>query len=133
MRSATVVTRFICGAAFLWTLGWGSPAYAQLGVGEWVIGAVGATLGGIVDAAAGARTSPSAKSKPASGGGLDSAPGVSFTGYDSLDVNTDVIAKRDLADGRVAVMLRETPFYAESGGQVSDTGTITGEIGRAHV
>jgi hypothetical protein len=36
MRSATVVTRFICGAAFLSTLGWGSPAHAQLGVGEWV-------------------------------------------------------------------------------------------------
>jgi hypothetical protein len=36
MRSATVVTRFICGAAFLWTLGWASPAHAQLGVGEWV-------------------------------------------------------------------------------------------------
>ena len=35
MRSSTVVTRFICGAAFLWTLGWGSPAHAQLGVGEW--------------------------------------------------------------------------------------------------
>jgi len=35
MRSATVVTRFFCGAAFLWTLGWGSPAYAQFGVGEW--------------------------------------------------------------------------------------------------
>ena len=35
MRSATVVTRFICGAAFLWILGWGSPAHAQLGVGEW--------------------------------------------------------------------------------------------------
>jgi hypothetical protein len=36
MRSATVVTRFICGAAFLWILGLGSPAHAQLGVGEWV-------------------------------------------------------------------------------------------------
>jgi len=36
MRSATTVTRFICGAAFLWTLGWASPARAQLGVGEWV-------------------------------------------------------------------------------------------------
>jgi hypothetical protein len=31
-----VVTRFIFCAAFLWTLGWGSPADAQLGVGEWV-------------------------------------------------------------------------------------------------
>jgi hypothetical protein len=36
MRSATVVSRFIFGAAFLWTLGWGSPVHAQLGVGEWV-------------------------------------------------------------------------------------------------
>ena len=36
MRSATVVTRFICGAAFLWTFGWGSPAHAQLALGEWV-------------------------------------------------------------------------------------------------
>jgi alanyl-tRNA synthetase len=104
-----------------------------LGVGEWVIGAVGATLGGIVNAAAGARTPLSDKSKPVAGGGLDSAPGVSFTGYDSLDVNTDVIAKRDLADGRVAVMLRETPFYAESGGQISDRGEIHGEGWRVDV
>ena len=104
-----------------------------LGVGEWVIGAVGATLGGIVDAAAGARTSPSAKLKPVAGGGLDSVPGISFTGYDSLDVNTEVIAKRDLADGRVAVMLRETPFYAESGGQISDRGEIQGEGWRVEV
>ena len=36
MRSATFVTRFICGAAFLWTFGWASPAHAQLDVGEWV-------------------------------------------------------------------------------------------------
>ena len=36
MRSATLVTRFICGAAFLLALGWGSPVHAQLGVGEWV-------------------------------------------------------------------------------------------------
>ena len=35
MRSAPVVTRFICGAALLTTLGWGSPVYAQLAVGEW--------------------------------------------------------------------------------------------------
>jgi alanyl-tRNA synthetase len=61
------------------------------------------------------------------------ATGVTFTGYDSLDVNTDVIAKRDLADGRVAVMLRETPFYAESGGQISDRGEILGEGWRVDV
>ena len=104
-----------------------------LGVGEWVIGAVGATLGGIVDAAAGTRLAPSTKTKGAQEAGLHLAPGVSFTGYDSLDVDTDVIAKRDLADGRVAVMLRETPFYAESGGQISDRGEIQGEGWRVDV
>ena len=91
-----------------------------LGLGEWVVGAVGATLGGIVGAAAGSK-------QPAGG---DS---VTFTGYDSLDVSTDVIAKRDLPDGRVAVMLRETPFYAESGGQISDRGEILGEGWRVDV
>src|SRR5205085_2395115 len=50
-----------------------------------------------------------------------------FVGYDALDVNTEVVAKRDLPDGRVAVMLRETPFYVESGGQISDKGEIQGE------
>ena len=32
-----------------------------------------------------------------------------------------------LPDGRVAVILRETPFYVESGGQISDRGEIQGE------
>ena len=50
-----------------------------------------------------------------------------FTGYDSLDVATEVIAKRELPDNRVAVILRETPFYVESGGQISDRGEIKGE------
>jgi alanyl-tRNA synthetase len=50
-----------------------------------------------------------------------------FTGYDSLDVDTVVVAKRDLPDKRVALILRETPFYAEAGGQISDHGEIMGE------
>ncbi|MFL5485929.1 MAG: alanine--tRNA ligase [Gemmatimonadaceae bacterium] len=57
----------------------------------------------------------------------------SFVGYDSLDVTTEVVAKRDLPDGRVAVMLRETPFYVESGGQISDRGEIQGEGWRVDV
>ncbi|MGH7602559.1 MAG: alanine--tRNA ligase [Gemmatimonadaceae bacterium] len=50
-----------------------------------------------------------------------------FVGYDVLDVATEVIAKRDLPDKRIAVMLRETPFYVESGGQISDRGEIKGD------
>ncbi len=56
-----------------------------------------------------------------------------FVGYDSLDVETEVVAKHDLPDGRVAVMLRETPFYVESGGQISDRGEILGEGWRVDV
>lgn len=50
-----------------------------------------------------------------------------FVGYESVEVDSIVTAVRQLPDGRVAVMLRESPFYAESGGQVSDEGTIVGE------
>jgi len=61
-------------------------------------------------------------------GEITAADGINtFTGYDSLDVTTTVLAKQDLPDGRAAVILRETPFYAESGGQISDRGEIKGE------
>jgi alanyl-tRNA synthetase len=64
---------------------------------------------------------------------IGSVESSTFTGYDSLDVNTEVIAKRDLPDGRAAVILRETPFYVESGGQISDRGEIQGEGWRVDV
>ncbi len=51
---------------------------------------------------------------------------VTFVGYDRIQSDTEVVALRELPEGRVAVMLRETPFYVESGGQISDRGSITG-------
>src|SRR6202022_202865 len=67
------------------------------------------------------------------GGWAQGDGSTTFTGYDSLDVTTEVIAKRDLPDGRAAVILRETPFYVESGGQISDRGEIQGEGWRVDV
>ncbi|HVE78193.1 MAG TPA: alanine--tRNA ligase [Gemmatimonadaceae bacterium] len=56
-----------------------------------------------------------------------------FVGYDSVEIETQVAAIRRLPDGRVAVLLRETPFYAEAGGQVSDRGEIVGDGWRLDV
>ncbi|MEP7087986.1 MAG: alanine--tRNA ligase, partial [Gemmatimonadota bacterium] len=50
-----------------------------------------------------------------------------FVGYSGTDADTEVIAIRRLPGKRIALVLKETPFYAESGGQVSDAGEISGE------
>ncbi|MFI5230109.1 MAG: alanine--tRNA ligase-related protein, partial [Gemmatimonadales bacterium] len=60
-------------------------------------------------------------------------PTAAFVGYDVVEIDTQVTAVRHLADGRVAVMLRESPFYAESGGQISDRGEIVGDNWRMDV
>ena len=48
-----------------------------------------------------------------------------FVGYDRTEADTDILAFRQDAD-RVDVILRENPFYVESGGQVSDVGGLSG-------
>jgi alanyl-tRNA synthetase len=48
-----------------------------------------------------------------------------FIGYDTLESSTEVIEIVDLKDA-MAVVLASSPFYAEMGGQVGDTGEIAG-------
>ncbi len=64
-----------------------------------------------------------------------------FIGYEQLETRTEIVAI--WGDGRliasveapatVHLVLRETPFYAQSGGQVSDTGVVSGPNGDADV
>lgn len=65
----------------------------------------------------------------------------SFVGYDQLSAETTlsvIVRSGELADSAAAgdevqVILAETPFYAESGGQIADHGYIVTESGRGFV
>jgi alanyl-tRNA synthetase len=49
-----------------------------------------------------------------------------FVGYETLEASTTISAHAPV-DGEHAFILAHDPFYAESGGQVSDTGWVRGE------
>ena len=62
---------------------------------------------------------------------LDKHGQTDFVGYESDSCESKVLEVIALEDSQVEVFLSATPFYAESGGQVGDQGTIrcaTGEI-----
>ncbi len=87
-----------------------------------------------------ARTSGANRASPPTSGGVD-APAVHvspaekwhtvkrgkqrFVGYGATEADTDVLAFRQQGP-RVELVLKENPFYAESGGQVSDVGEVKG-------
>jgi len=56
-----------------------------------------------------------------------------FSGYERLSGEATVLSVAALADGTTEVFLDETPFYAESGGQVGDRGVLVGPRGRMDV
>jgi alanyl-tRNA synthetase len=73
---------------------------------------------------------------------LDSTRDQAFKGYDSTTLNTQALVVFDAERREAAsldsgqhgfVVLAETPFYLESGGQVSDVGTLAGPWGEAEV
>ena len=79
-----------------------------------------------------ARSSEKGNSWNAGGSADDAAAATEFLGYGVTEAEATVISVRERENGAM-ILLDRTPFYAESGGQVGDTGVIAGANGTAKV
>ncbi|HHE55896.1 MAG TPA: alanine--tRNA ligase, partial [Caldithrix abyssi] len=57
---------------------------------------------------------------------MNEGPDSRFVGYEELAIETHIMRYRK-TEQHLQVILKDTPFYAESGGQVGDRGAIKGE------
>jgi alanyl-tRNA synthetase len=64
---------------------------------------------------------------------LDDRGPTQFVGYTDNTATGTVVAVIEAGDGRVEIFLDGTPFYAEGGGQIGDTGLIETDTGSARV
>ncbi|MEO1640069.1 MAG: alanine--tRNA ligase [Pseudomonadota bacterium] len=69
----------------------------------------------------------------------DASGTTDFLGYDTLTAEGQIVglvaggALAETADGEVQIVLNQTPFYAEAGGQVGDAGMLVTETGKAQI
>jgi alanyl-tRNA synthetase len=90
------------------------------------ISGAGQSLGGVASRGPGSVEAPAVHLTPAGKWHTVKRGKQRFVGYGATEADTEVLAFRQEGP-RVELVLKENPFYAESGGQVSDVGVIQGK------